>query len=491
LTGMQSWAIRKPLRVLIIEDNENDAILLAIQLKHAGFDLEWERVDTEDNISAALENREWDIIISDYILPSFSGLETLKMLNQKGLDTPCIIVSGKISDETAVNAMRAGARDYITKDNLSRLGPVVERELFEAAVRKEHLKAEELLKETNEFKALLLEHSPMAMLAINPDSSIRYFNKAAEKLTGFLSSELINSKAPYVFWPSEKVAEYLRDIENDSFRHIKTTQKLFCNKNREEFWVDMTTIPIWINGKLEYILTTWINLTEEKRLRKELELFNHKIIQAQEEERKRIARELHEDTVQLLAIIKLEIESLVRSCKGIDEEILRKLEYLKENTDHAMQDIRRFSYALRPGELDYLGLDTTLEQLAEDINEQGELIVDFEIKGKSRRLTSDIELVLFRIAQEAINNIQKHARATKAQIIIEYYPEKVRLAVRDNGKGFSMVKESESAISNGRLGLIGMRERAHLINADLRIESMPDQGTTILVEVNRKVAARR
>lgn len=490
MSGTLVDSTRKYLQILIIEDSEDDTILLVNELKKAGFDVTFKRVETEATTSSALDDYEWDIVISDYILPTFSGLETLELLKRKGLDTPCIIVSGKISDETAVNAMRAGAKDYITKDNLSRLGPAVERELNEAVIRKEHRKAEEQLKETNEFKALLLEHSPLAMLAINPDSSIRYANKAAEKLTGFSSGELIGNSAPYIFWPKEKIPEYLKEIKDDEFINIKTTQKLFCKKNNEEFWVDMTTIPIRVNGKLEYILSTWVNLTEEKRLRKELELFNHRIIQAQEEERKRIARELHEDTVQLLAIIKLEIESLARSA-GTSEEIRKKLQYLKENTDHAMQDIRRFSYALRPGELDYLGLDTTLEQLAEDINEQGELTVLFETRGKSRRLSGDVELVLFRIAQEAINNIQKHARATMAQIIIEYYPEKVRLAVRDNGKGFSMTKESESAISNGRLGLIGMRERSHLINADLRIESIPNQGTTILVEVNRPTGARQ
>lgn len=319
-------------------------------------------------------------------------------------------------------------------------------------------------------------------MAVNPDSSIRYVNQAAVKLTGFSAAELIGTKAPYVFWPKSQYQQYLKEMEHNSFTQVEVEQKVFCNKQGEEFWVEMTLIPIKIAGKMEYILSSWINLTPEMKLRKELELFNHKIIWAQEEERKRIVRELHEDTVQVLAIIKLELEAL--SSNGMQsKESLEKLEHLRANTDHAMQDIRRFSYALRPGELDFLGLDTALEQLAEENNEQEEFTIEYQVSGESRRLAGDIELVLFRIVQEAVSNIQKHSHATLAIIKMEYYPERVRLMVEDNGQGFNLEKESDNALNSGRLGLIGMRERAHLINADFEIESSVGAGTRITVEV--------
>ncbi len=137
----------KPLRVLIIEDSENDALLLLRELRHSGYDPIYERIYTADGLTAALEKGFWEVIISDFVMPQFSGLEALKLSKSKGLDIPFIITSGKISDDTAVLSMKAGAADYINKDNLTRLGPAIERELQETAIRRDSEKASRTLKE--------------------------------------------------------------------------------------------------------------------------------------------------------------------------------------------------------------------------------------------------------------------------------------------------------------------------------------------------------
>lgn len=132
-----------PLRVLVVEDSEDDALLLLRELKRAGYDATWERVDTPEAMEAALERQTWDIVISDYAMPQFSMPAALKMLQDRGLDIPFIIVSGAIGEEAAVAAMRAGARDYVIKGNLARLIPVVERELRESEMRGERRRMEE------------------------------------------------------------------------------------------------------------------------------------------------------------------------------------------------------------------------------------------------------------------------------------------------------------------------------------------------------------
>jgi DNA-binding NtrC family response regulator len=137
----------RALQMLLVEDSENDAILLLRELKRSGYDPIYERVFTADDLSSALEKQPWDIIISDFVMPQFSGLDALKMIRGKGFDIPVIIMSGKISDETAVTAMKAGASDYIMKDNLARLGPAIERELYETAMRIESQKASAALRE--------------------------------------------------------------------------------------------------------------------------------------------------------------------------------------------------------------------------------------------------------------------------------------------------------------------------------------------------------
>jgi signal transduction histidine kinase/DNA-binding response OmpR family regulator len=145
------------LRVLIVEDSEDDALLLVRALRRGGYDPTFERVETAAAMKAALDQQTWDVVISDYAMPHFSALAALTLLKESGLDLPFIIVSGAIGEETAVAAMRAGAHDYVMKDDLARLGPAVQRELHEAGVRLARKSAEEALRKRTEEISLLYE----------------------------------------------------------------------------------------------------------------------------------------------------------------------------------------------------------------------------------------------------------------------------------------------------------------------------------------------
>jgi signal transduction histidine kinase/ActR/RegA family two-component response regulator len=138
--------VNGPLQVLIVEDSENDALLLDLELQRAGYQTVCHRVDTAGAMGAALERQRWDLVIADYVMPLFNGLAALALVREKGLDLPFIIVSGHITEDTAVAAMKAGAHDYVMKDKLARLGPAVERELREAEVRRQRRRTEETLK---------------------------------------------------------------------------------------------------------------------------------------------------------------------------------------------------------------------------------------------------------------------------------------------------------------------------------------------------------
>lgn len=140
----------KPLRVLVVEDSEDDVRLLLRALRHGGYTPEFERVETAAAMRTALAEKEWDIIISDHSLPEFSGLAALDVLRESGLDLPFILVSGIIGEEKAVSAMKAGAHDFIMKENYARLEPAIERELREATVRQERRRAEEDLRRAHE-----------------------------------------------------------------------------------------------------------------------------------------------------------------------------------------------------------------------------------------------------------------------------------------------------------------------------------------------------
>jgi len=128
----------RPLRVLIVEDSENDARLVVRRLEQSGFSPFWKRVDGAESLRAALSTHAWDIVLSDHSMPGFGSLQALSVLQEAGADVPFVVVSGAIREEDAIVVIRAGAADYIAKENFSRLIPVVERELRAAHLRREH-----------------------------------------------------------------------------------------------------------------------------------------------------------------------------------------------------------------------------------------------------------------------------------------------------------------------------------------------------------------
>jgi PAS domain S-box-containing protein len=182
--------MRIPLRLLLVEDSEDDAMLLTRELRRGNYDPVYERVDTAAAMSEALDREQWEIVIADYAMPQFSGISALQVLQQKQLDLPFIIVSGTIGEDVAVGAMKAGAHDYMNKDNLARLVPAVERELREAKVRQERIVAQEQIRE----QAALLDVAQDAIIVQDLEDRICFWNKSAERLYGWTSQEVIGKK---------------------------------------------------------------------------------------------------------------------------------------------------------------------------------------------------------------------------------------------------------------------------------------------------------
>jgi PAS domain S-box-containing protein len=206
-----------PLHVLIVEDSEDDTLLLVRALRRDGYDPTFERVETPATMSAALDQQTWDLIISDYTMPHFSAPAALTLLKESGLDLPFIIVSGAIGEETAVEAMKAGAHDYIQKGNLARLIPAIERELRDAQVRRERKQAEEALRESGEKYRALFEQSADAIYVTTREGQFVDLNQAGLDLFGFTREELtaVNTRDLYVH-PVDR-SRFQQEIEQQGF----------------------------------------------------------------------------------------------------------------------------------------------------------------------------------------------------------------------------------------------------------------------------------
>jgi signal transduction histidine kinase len=207
------------------------------------------------------------------------------------------------------------------------------------------------------------------------------------------------------------------------------------------------------------------------------------ITSAQEEERHRLARELHDDTIQAVIALKQRVQLVKKSVK--DKTARQSLDELETLSEQTIENLRRLTRALRPIYLEDLGLVTALEMLTREISGGNSLSVNFQRTGQEYRLSSEVELVLYRIAQEALNNVVRHAKASNAMLHIMYSNREVQLEVSDNGLGFQIPNTPTDFAPSGHFGLLGIHERAELIGARLEIESTLREGTRLKVVLSR------
>ena len=222
---------------------------------------------------------------------------------------------------------------------------------------------------------------------------------------------------------------------------------------------------------------------ENAYLYENMRYYAHQITQAQENERRRIARELHDDTIQSLVALSRRLEALSASDGLLSPEAAGRVQELQTVTREMIERMRRFSQDLRPSILDDLGLLPTLDELTAELDREEGIHAELRVTGEERRLSSEMELTLFRIVQEALNNVRRHADANRVVIAVDISDSGVEIAVEDNGKGFVPPNSPDHPTAGGKLGLIGMHERARLLRGSLSVDSKPGRGTRVVISV--------
>lgn len=348
----------RTLRMLIIEDSERDAGLIRDQFERQGYRLEWRRVEEEGGFLKALWEQNWDLVIADACLPTFSGRAALEHSLERGLDVPFIIVSGTMDEESAAAAMKAGAHDFVPKGQLARLVPASEREMRDAAIRREQKQVEGAL---------------------------------------------------------HALAAHLQSIR--------------------------------------------------------------------EEERQRITRDLHDDLGSALTELKLDLASLrsrLSSGTGtISPEVLEKLGAMGRLIDSTSDNLRKLCAGLRPGILDDLGLAAAVEWQAHEFARRTGINCRVDVQAHFPRLASERSTAVFRVFQEILTNITRHAGASQVEVRLASSGGSLHLEVGDNGCG---IRERDLA-NSGSFGLLGMRERAVALGGHLEIGPAALGGTIVNLEM--------
>jgi PAS domain S-box-containing protein len=336
----------------------------------------------------------------------------------------------------------------------------------------------DLAESEKNFRALA-EHSSDGILVMTFKGRYIYANRAAAEITGYRVAELLKMHVKTLTHPGEHYKIIERARRRREGKPIERQfETVFVRKDGRSLPVELAlTRTVWYGQPS--VIVIFRDIVERKRLRN----YVTEVVKAQEEERKRIARELHDETIQSLAALSLDIQAATRIRPRPPEVILHRLDDLRRRTNAIIDGVRRFSYELRPDVLDQLGLIAALEVLTNDLGKDTGIRAHVEVIGVERRLAPDLEVALFRIVQEALQNVRKHSMATNVVVTVIFEIDSVRLEVTDNGQGFDVVDSLSELAAHGKFGLVGMEERVRLFDGKLKIQSQPGKGTTISAEV--------
>ena len=330
----------------------------------------------------------------------------------------------------------------------------------------------------------IFENAGDAIWIHDLDGNILTANEAAARLIGCSVEELAHLN----------VAEFLSEEGIGRAREVRRKllqgeamdeayEQRITRKDGTEALLNLTSSVVLSEGQPIGFQHIARDITEEQRMQENLRFYVQQVTKAQEEERKRIARELHDDTAQRLIALSHQLESFTSDNKQLSADDMGLLENLREQLRDTLQGVRHFSQDLRPPMLDDLGLLPALEWLADDLEGQLGIKADLRVIGTERRFMPEAELLLFRIVQEAVSNARRHAQASRVEIIIEYDEGKTRGIIRDDGKGFELPETLGELSRTSKLGLVGMEERARLLGGTLSLKSEPGKGTTVTIEV--------
>lgn len=482
----------QPLRILLVDTTQDDAAELSSMLAQADYDILRKRVDTLETLESTLKENEWDLVISAHAPPRLNSLEALKLVRGFNPDLPFIVVSGSIGEEVAVDLIKAGADDYIVKDRLQRLLPALERCLRAAHSRRQHHLAQQALQESEaRFRSIASNLPGMVFQFLLLSNGVGRFGFVSEGCTPLFGVTPVELQAD----PDLFLSRILPEDRPSYNAALAASAKTFATWNwegritvgdQDEIkWINIRATPrpvankgVQWEGIMSNITQNKLAELEIKRSREQLlELSSH-IERVKEQERARISREIHDDIGGTLTAIKIELMWLINRLPKDRLEMLGKASSIQTLVDRVIETTGRIARDLRPGILDF-GLVPAIEWQAREFQNRMGIVCDVEYDNEDIELDPDLATALFRIFQETLTNISKHANATEVHASLCTQDGEVILTVADNGRG---IAEADMAKPKS-YGIRGIRERCRYLGGNVSIKGAPGKGTVVQVAI--------
>ena len=426
-----------------------------------------------------------NVVLLDLGLPDSQGLATLSAICMSEPRMPVVVLSGSEDELVALEAVQAGAQDYLVKAFVNR--HVLGRALRYAIERK---RADEAFRESEERLHLAMNAANEAIWELDLASGEVRWNDTYSRNFGRLAGEGSSSQ----WWVERIHPEDVERVTTSQDRALRGQGNSWEAEYRllraDGTWADIQDRAIIArdpSGRPVRMVGAMLEITERKRAEEALQTANRQLrqlssdlLRSQDYERRRIARELHDSTAQLLAALSINLSHLRDS--GLEGD--RRRQVLAETIDVATAcsaEIRTITYLLHPPLLDQVGLTAALQGYAQGFNQRTGIQVEIGIPADFGRLSSEMESTLFRIVQEGLANVHKHSGSQSAVILLERDPHEVRLVLQDRGHGFlqALHPQAEGFVRFG-VGILGMRERAEQLGGRLELSS-DNAGTTLTV----------
>jgi len=461
--------LNSPIKILIVDDSKDDTELIIRKLSQEGLDLIYKRVETPRSLKNCLINELWDIVICDYIIPGFGGLKALKISKSINKDLPVIIVSGKIGEETAVKAMKAGAQDYILKDNLSRLAPAIEREINEFKIRK---KQDIALKKSESIYKTIFENTGTATAIINNEMVIEMVNTVFETISGYKKDQ-IEGKIKFTDFTVEEDKDIINNFLLSKRKNPKSSPRNFETKFRDSNGKNKNVlITLAFIPNTNKILISILDITERK-------IAEERIFMALRE-KEILLKEIHHRVKNNLQII----SSLIRlQSRYINDEKISEILNDSQNRIKSMSMVHEKLY--QSDNLSKVDLEEYINNLAAELfRSYGKSIRKIRLRVEVCKILMDADATINfgLIINELLSNSLKYAFPDdlEGEIVIKFYQNSdgnYILLVGDNGIGLP----SDFNLSQSKsLGMRLVNNLCNQLNGELEI--IRENGTLFLIK---------